>query len=155
MNEIINGTPEAADLSEGKGIDQRSLTGLIATALLDTTTVANSLRAADISEWSPSEKSLHGYLLERLEDEPVFEQDVVAALNNMSDLLKAKIEADTDIDWQLDECANEGGYEVVHFGPEAEALHPLKYDIRKANDAILAVICATKALRIARELSGA
>ena len=155
MNEIINGTLEAADLSEGKGIDQRSLTGLIATALLDTTTVANSLRAADISEWSPSEKSLHGYLLERLEDEPVFEQDVVAALNNMSDLLKAKIEADTDIDWQLDECANEGGYEVVHFGPEAEALHPLKYDIRKANDAILAVICATKALRIARELSGA
>jgi hypothetical protein len=155
MNEIINGTPEAADLSEGKGIDQRSLTGLMATALLDTTTVANSLRAADISEWSPSEKSLHGYLLERLEDEPVFEQDVVAALNNMSDLLKAKIEEDTDIDWQLDECANEGGYEVVHFGPEAEALHPLKYDIRKANDAILAVICATKALRIARELSGA
>ena len=155
MNERINGTPEAADLPEGKGIDQRSLTGLIATALLDTTTAANSLRAADISEWSPSEKSLHGYLLERLEDEPVFEQDVVAALNNMSDLLKAKIEADTDIDWQLDECANEGGYEVVHFGPEAEALHPLKYDIRKANDAILAVICATKALRIARELSGA
>ena len=39
----------------------------------------------------------------------------MAALNNMGDLLKAKIEVDTDIDWQLGVCANEGGYEVVHF----------------------------------------
>ncbi len=139
-----------ANIFDGE-MNQDLLTGLVAEALAKAQIAAVSLRNTVVPAWPPARRTFPEHVARRLERRKIFDETFVEDLNTFIEMLAARIRSETYVGWEADENHVRGGYEVVYADEETWALNRCAEDLGRTRDAVSAVLCAARALRLADE----